>query len=39
MTAVAKVAQRWLMRVDDVLLRIVPMAGRFAWYSILVLEK
>ena len=31
--------QRWLSRVDDVLLRWMPRAGRWAWYSVLVLEK
>jgi SAM-dependent methyltransferase len=32
-------AQRALMRFDDVLLKVIPQAGRFAWYSILVLTK
>jgi SAM-dependent methyltransferase len=31
--------QRSLMRVDDVLLRLVPSAGKWAWYSIIVLER
>lgn len=35
----APVVQHSLMRVDDVLLRLVPRAGRWAWYSILVLQK
>jgi SAM-dependent methyltransferase len=32
-------AQRLLMRVDDVILRVMPQAGRWAWYSILEVEK
>ena len=39
MTGLASVLQRSLMRVDDVLLRIAPSAGKWAWYSILTLEK
>jgi hypothetical protein len=31
--------QRALMRVDDAILRVMPSAGRWAWYSILVIEK
>ena len=31
--------QRGLMRFDDALLKVIPQAGRFAWYSILVLTK
>jgi SAM-dependent methyltransferase len=31
--------QQLLMRVDDKLLRMMPWAGRWAWYSILVIEK
>jgi hypothetical protein len=35
----AAAAQRMLMRVDDVVLRLMPWAGSWAWYSIMVLEK
>ncbi|MGH9160546.1 MAG: class I SAM-dependent methyltransferase [Vicinamibacteraceae bacterium] len=31
--------QRSLMRVDDVLLRLAPRAGSWAWYTIIVLQK
>jgi SAM-dependent methyltransferase len=31
--------QRWLMKVDDVILRAVPFAGRWAWYSIFRFKK
>jgi SAM-dependent methyltransferase len=31
--------QRFLMRVDDVVLKVAPWAGRWAWYSILVMKK
>jgi len=37
-TRVAGRAQRWLGRVDDSVLRIAPWAGRWAWYSVLVLH-
>jgi SAM-dependent methyltransferase len=33
------VVNRQLMRLDDLLLRMVPGLGRFAWYTILVLRK
>jgi 2-polyprenyl-3-methyl-5-hydroxy-6-metoxy-1,4-benzoquinol methylase len=36
---VARWGQRGLMRVDDALLRVAPWAGRWAWYSILELDK
>lgn len=39
MSGAARAAQRWLMRVDDVVLRVAPWAGSWAWYSILCLEK
>lgn len=32
-------AQRWLVRLDDLVLNLVPGSGRWAWYSILRLEK
>ena len=32
-------AQRALTKIDDVLLRVAPAAGRWAWYSILELDK
>jgi SAM-dependent methyltransferase len=35
----AKPVQRWLMRIDDLVLRAVPAAGRWAWYSILTFRK
>lgn len=35
----ARVAQRWLMRADDAVLRVAPWAGKWAWYSILCLVK
>ena len=39
LTRLAAPLQRALMRVDDAILRVVPSAGRWAWYSILVIEK
>jgi SAM-dependent methyltransferase len=35
----ARPAQRWLGRLDDVLLRRFPSMGRWAWYSVLVFRK
>jgi SAM-dependent methyltransferase len=35
----AQPVQRVLMGVDDAILKVMPWAGRWAWYSILVLEK
>jgi len=39
MASVAAPLQRWLMRIDDIILKAMPWAGRWAWYSILILEK
>lgn len=39
LSGLASKAQRSLMHVDDVLLKVAPWAGHWAWYSILVLEK
>ena len=35
----AKPVQRWLMKVDDAILRGAPVAGRWAWYSVLEFRK
>jgi SAM-dependent methyltransferase len=35
----ARPVQRWLMKVDDVILRAWPGAGRWAWYSIFRFKK
>lgn len=39
MSRFAAGAQRSLMRVDDVILRLAPWAGKWAWYSIIELQK
>lgn len=39
LTRAAPAAQRWLMRVDDAVLHVAPWTGKWAWYSILVLQK
>lgn len=32
-------AQRWLMKVDDAILRAAPAMGRWAWYSVMAFRK
>lgn len=39
LTGLAPSLQRLLMHVDDSFLKVMPWAGRWAWYSILVIEK
>jgi ubiquinone/menaquinone biosynthesis C-methylase UbiE len=39
LSGTARPVQRWLMKVDDLILRAVPIAGRWAWYSILRFKK
>jgi SAM-dependent methyltransferase len=39
MTRAASAAQRLLMRIDDAVLHVAPWTGKWAWYSILVLQK
>ncbi|MPY87967.1 MAG: methyltransferase domain-containing protein [Luteitalea sp.] len=39
LAGLAPPTQRWLMRVDDAIMRVAPRVGRWAWYSILVLQK
>jgi SAM-dependent methyltransferase len=36
---VARPVQRWLMKLDDLILRAVPAAGHWAWYSIMAFRK
>lgn len=39
LSLLARPAQRWLGAVDDVVLRVAPWAGRWAWYSVLVFHN
>ena len=39
LSRLASRAQRLLIRIDDAVLRAAPYIGRWAWYSILILEK
>lgn len=39
LTGLTPSLQRLLMRVDDSILKVMPWAGQWAWYSILVIEK
>jgi SAM-dependent methyltransferase len=39
LTGAAPAAQRFLMKVDDAVLRVLPAMGKWAWYSVLVFQK